>query len=389
MAARARRYSRLADRRRAMGLSQEKFAEVLGVDRSTVGRWERGDTEPQPEIRPHIASTLRIDLGKLSELFDTRQSSTPAPEINAVGEPIGDRQISQTKAKISSLLASEKVFGGALLSPIALRASSTFDRRLQVAGARRGYESDAYATAAELYEVTGWFLVDAAEATAVRDANRKAIHYCALAGDRSMEMFVTQNMSMHAVETGNPAEGLTLVRAMLDRDLSPRLGALFRMREARALAALGDFEARKIFAYASSLYQDGVRDNDPRWSWWVDDAQMLVQEACVYSDLAEWEKSILAYRAHHDLASQKNAGFLPIAEHALCMADMAYAMANLGAWVDAEATALELLENAADITPRAYSSIRRLVKMVASSPDSPVSLRDVIYALSLEIGVGR
>ncbi|MGW2667309.1 helix-turn-helix transcriptional regulator [Streptomyces sp. NPDC001272] len=31
----------LAERRKALGYSQEKSAELLGVDRTTVGRWER------------------------------------------------------------------------------------------------------------------------------------------------------------------------------------------------------------------------------------------------------------------------------------------------------------------------------------------------------------
>jgi DNA-binding XRE family transcriptional regulator len=43
---------RLAARRKAAGFSQDQLAERLKVDRSTVARWESGDTEPQPWIRP-------------------------------------------------------------------------------------------------------------------------------------------------------------------------------------------------------------------------------------------------------------------------------------------------------------------------------------------------
>ena len=35
---------RLAQRRKALGLTQEGLAEQLGVERSTVVRWERGET---------------------------------------------------------------------------------------------------------------------------------------------------------------------------------------------------------------------------------------------------------------------------------------------------------------------------------------------------------
>lgn len=36
----------LAQRRKALGLTQDALAGLLGVERSTVVRWERGETEP-------------------------------------------------------------------------------------------------------------------------------------------------------------------------------------------------------------------------------------------------------------------------------------------------------------------------------------------------------
>ncbi|MEV7971166.1 helix-turn-helix transcriptional regulator [Sphaerisporangium sp. NPDC088356] len=56
----AARRQRLADRRKALGYSQESFAELLGVDRSTVGRWECGDSEPVPYTRPKLCRALKV-----------------------------------------------------------------------------------------------------------------------------------------------------------------------------------------------------------------------------------------------------------------------------------------------------------------------------------------
>src|SRR5215472_15927750 len=60
---------RLAARRKAAGFSQEQLAERLGIDRSTVARWESGETEPQPWIRPRLARVLHISLGQLDRLL--------------------------------------------------------------------------------------------------------------------------------------------------------------------------------------------------------------------------------------------------------------------------------------------------------------------------------
>ncbi|MFG2650976.1 multiprotein-bridging factor 1 family protein [Streptomyces sp. NPDC048436] len=76
----------LKDRRKALGYSQEKMAAGLGVDRTTVGRWDRGETEPHPEYRPKLAELLHVDLVTLDALI--KESSAP-PEGHA-GAPSHD-----------------------------------------------------------------------------------------------------------------------------------------------------------------------------------------------------------------------------------------------------------------------------------------------------------
>jgi transcriptional regulator with XRE-family HTH domain len=71
----------LAARRKALGYSQERLAAQLGVERSTVVRWESGETEPQPWFRPKIARALHISLEQLDDLL----TESPLTESEAAG----------------------------------------------------------------------------------------------------------------------------------------------------------------------------------------------------------------------------------------------------------------------------------------------------------------
>jgi transcriptional regulator with XRE-family HTH domain len=61
--------NRLAARRKAIGFSQEQLADRLRIDRSTVGRWESGETAPQPWVRTQLAKVLQVSADKLDELL--------------------------------------------------------------------------------------------------------------------------------------------------------------------------------------------------------------------------------------------------------------------------------------------------------------------------------
>lgn len=73
----------LADRRRVAGHTQESLAELLGVERSTVVRWEAGETEPLPLQRPKLAEALAVSLDKLHELLATLDD-VPAQHSDAL-----------------------------------------------------------------------------------------------------------------------------------------------------------------------------------------------------------------------------------------------------------------------------------------------------------------
>ena len=71
--------ARLAARRKAVGFTQDQLAEQLKVDRSTIARWEGGETGPQPWLRPRLASTLKVSVEELDDLLHEAGSTGPAP----------------------------------------------------------------------------------------------------------------------------------------------------------------------------------------------------------------------------------------------------------------------------------------------------------------------
>jgi transcriptional regulator with XRE-family HTH domain len=64
----------LAEARKAAGLTQEKVAEAVGVERQTVSDWERGISTPHPGQRPDYAEVLGMTMEELGAML----SSIPA-----------------------------------------------------------------------------------------------------------------------------------------------------------------------------------------------------------------------------------------------------------------------------------------------------------------------
>jgi len=73
---------RLARRRKAVGFTQEGLAEQLGVDSTTVRRWESGETAggPQPWVRRKLAHHLQVSAEQLDELLNEDANDSESQE---------------------------------------------------------------------------------------------------------------------------------------------------------------------------------------------------------------------------------------------------------------------------------------------------------------------
>lgn len=62
----------IKDLRTTKGMPQREFAAALGVDRTTVAKWETGAALPRADMLPKIAKLLGCTI---SDLFEERKEA--------------------------------------------------------------------------------------------------------------------------------------------------------------------------------------------------------------------------------------------------------------------------------------------------------------------------
>jgi transcriptional regulator with XRE-family HTH domain len=100
------RRERLISARKASGKSQERVAELVGVDRTTVGTWERGEYTPRPDQRVAYADAIGVSLDELHAML----SSAP-PATGEIPDWLMSYLVSEQSASEMSAHEPRAVFG--------------------------------------------------------------------------------------------------------------------------------------------------------------------------------------------------------------------------------------------------------------------------------------
>jgi transcriptional regulator with XRE-family HTH domain len=413
----------LATFRQAAELSQAQIGTDTGYDRTSINKIERGHQLPDRPFWQAVDRLLQAERALLQQYDELvaskrqyaeqqRRSSRAnhqagAQRLRRAGQPMvlaslhaADNDFSLSTSLLSLPMSSyadtayleavqqhiwhivelDNRFGGSDLARLAVRFFRSLHQQLGTGAYEPSIERDLQATAGELAEVAGWLLYDADRQDDVRRMNQEALYFSRLAGDRSMELLTLQNASMHAGHLGRPREALHLARSVLEsRDrLSPRVKTLFLVRKARALAQGGDEQALRLFDQVRSRYQDGMRDSDPKWAWWVNERELAWHEGMALVDLGrsrdavgKFEQSVWVMAPHQMRGRYLHLGYLLSAQ------------VKVGAWTDAEMTMRQIATMVNDV-----SSTRTVVLLAGILPELqhehvPGSTRETAGQLAL------
>jgi transcriptional regulator with XRE-family HTH domain len=267
-----RRY-RLAQRRKAVGHSQERLAENLGVDRSTVVRWERADTDPQPWHRPRLAAALKLSIEDLAELLaDVVEARSQSNErLDYVLKHPGKVDlvaVAYLREQVQRLDEQYEHVPSTLLLAEAgqLHGQAVFLRGQAGSGPVR---RELTAAAVESATLVGQLVWDASQ----RRDQASAVAYFdqAIAASRQVEDVVGEANALLRKSyvalygRGNPAAGLALAHraAVTARDGSDVIAGLAQLHVAEADAMLGDGRRCSEALGAAEKHFARIRPDDP------------------------------------------------------------------------------------------------------------------------------
>ena len=248
--------SELAKRRKAKGLSQEKLAELLGVHRSTIIRWEGGGgADSYARNQEALGRHLDVRHHELQLLFANRPIDGPdAGEIND-GEgllgltlPIPEERNRHDAEMIDpqsilglleQLAAVDNNTGPATVLPMVVTQQERITRMLTNDSMRT--EEALYVTS-RFAEFRGWLHHDMGHLDLAMRWTNTALDLAVEAGDAQLAAYHymrKSNIASDAHRQDLAIEWAQRSRLELER-LSPRVRAVALRQEAQAHALLGD-----------------------------------------------------------------------------------------------------------------------------------------------------
>ncbi len=265
----------LVRQRRALGMTQEQLAAAIGMgtDRSTIYRWESGETTPPPRKQPRLARALGISSTELVDLLTPEADHDDPVSSSRVGYALRS-PTSMDPATVACLWqevrglderydrmpsASLLADTGQVLGQIGFLARS---------GGSRPLQHDLFAAESTAATLMGQLVWDASQRRDHRTARQYFDQAMAAAreiGNPTAEGHALLRTSYLALYgEGDPIEGLRLTEqtAEATRSASNVLTGLAHLHSAEAHATLGDTRECESALAAAERRLTSVRPTD-------------------------------------------------------------------------------------------------------------------------------
>ncbi|WP_262701372.1 MULTISPECIES: helix-turn-helix transcriptional regulator [Streptomyces] len=320
---------RLAQCRKAVGFTQEGLAEYLGVERSTVGRWESADTEPQAWIRPNLARALKVSSQELQALL---------ADVTATGVRLSERMTYALENP-----GSADLMVVAYLHEQLRKLDESYDQEastalLGLAGQLHGQVRFLRENATNPRVRRALYAVEADSATfmgqLVWDVSQRRDHHVPIlyfkeavdaakhAHDPATEAYATLRMSFVALYgEKNPTRGVTLAEQAAEaaKPVSPSLTGLSLLHVAEGYAMTGALtECEEALKKAESQF-DRIHSDDVAAPYYtVNEFNRLAGSCYLFLDLPERAEPIL-HMTSRALASKKKSQAIVLGNLALAL----------------------------------------------------------------------
>ncbi|MFC4011729.1 multiprotein-bridging factor 1 family protein [Nonomuraea purpurea] len=285
-------------------------------------------------------------------------------------------------------VAIDGLCGGKDILPLAVRTFRAAHGKLGSASLHPAIQRDLEAAAGEAGEVAAWLAYDADHQSLSRQIIHEALFLSRLAGDREMELFELTHLAMQSIYLHRPREAMRIADDVQDdAQIPPRVVALFDIRRGRALAQYGERErALRTLDKARSALDDSITTRDPKWTWWLDEAEVIGHKATAHAELGEWHNAVPLLKEAADLRQSSRRSSYYASVHFLD------SLVRVHAWGEAEQTMInDVMPKAQEIgsirtTNLLLRTIERIEKArtVATSTlvDSAADLRQLLHRLN-------
>jgi transcriptional regulator with XRE-family HTH domain len=383
--------------RKAAGFTQEEAAYRLSVDRSTIGRWESGETEPLPWLRPKLAKLLGVTLARLEELLAVDMQTDPAAEVGDRLDPDEQRHLAAALAgarryldhsvvtyfrrQLDTCENDDGAYGPTTTLPVVLGILGAIEQSAREV--RLDVLLQLLSVGARGAEFAGWLYRDLHNPERAAWLYRRGTEWAQEASDAAIQGYIMLGKSQMAYDERDARRVLTLAQAAQygPYQLPRHIRAAVTQLEARGLAMVGESlstierkleDARLLLAGATS-------DDDPddHLSSYCNEGILTLREASCYLEAGKPRLAASLYRQvlSTDVLSRRDRGYF--------LARLTFSLALAGEPDDAATAGLEAAEIATATTSERTK--RELMRsLVALKPwcdrPGPRALREAVIA---------